>query len=95
MEPFSDFETPYFAQFDLHVSENALLCSVFASLAVKADPENLQAKPAAAEGEAKEGEAKAEGEAPAEGAAPAEEGAAPAEGEAAPAEEEAAPAEES
>ena len=64
------------------------MLSSFASLAVKADCEHLQAKPAAAEGEAKEGEAKAEGEAPAEGAAPAE-------GEAAPAEEEAAPAEES
>merc|ERR1711974_54700 len=49
-----------------------------------------KAKPAAAEGEAKEGEEKAEGE-----AAPAEGEAAPAEGEAAPAAEEAAPAEES
>ena len=32
MEPFSDFETPYFAQFDLHVPENALLCSVLLHL---------------------------------------------------------------
>merc|ERR1712083_461425 len=48
------------------------------------------AKPAPAEGEAKEGEAKAEGE----GEAPAE-GAAPADGEAAPAPAEEAPAEES
>ena len=58
------------------------------SLAVDVDPEHFQAKPA--EGEAKEGEAKAEGE----GEAPAE-GAAPAEGEAAPAPAEEAPAEES
>ena len=55
------------------------------SLAVDVDPEHFQAKPA--EGEAKEGEAKAEGEAPAEGAAPAEGEAAPAPAEEAPAEE--------
>ena len=57
------------------------------SLAVDVDPEHFQAKPAPAEGEAKEGEAKAEGEAPAEGAAPAEGEAAPAPAEEAPAEE--------
>ena len=85
MQPFSEFETPYFAQCDLHVLQIPLC-----ALPVKSYHEHLQAKPAA-EGEAKEGEAKPEGE----GEAPAEGEAAPAEGEAAPAAEEAAPAEES